>query len=366
MQKPDRTEKDRYAPESLVRQEIRDLQAYHVPSARGLIKLDAMESPYGFPESLVEEWKETVGTARINRYPDPACTRLREIVRGCFQVPDACEIVFGNGSDELIQMIVMLVGGSGRPVLAPEPSFSMYRQICGPLGAEFVGVPLGEDYSLDGDRFLAAVRDRDPACIFLAYPNNPTGNCFDEDVLAEVLEAARGLVVIDEAYFAFCRKTFMNKVVGHDNLMVLRTMSKSGLAGLRLGMLFANRPWTSQIEKIRLPYNINCLTQLSMQFYLEHHEVLDRQARKIAASRETLYGTLQRIPGVAAFPSEANFILFRVQEAESVHAKLRDQGVLVKSLHQPQAALQDCLRVSVGSEAENEAFLKALVIALAG
>ncbi len=360
------TEKDRLAPENLVRQEILDLQAYHVPSARGLIKLDAMESPYGFPDALVEEWKEHMGVARVNRYPDPACTGLREIVRSCFQVPDACEIVFGNGSDELIQMIVLLVGGSGRPVLAPVPTFSMYRQICGALATEFVGVPLKEDYSLDGDRFLRAVRNHDPACVFLAYPNNPTGNCFDEDVLAEVLEVARGLVVVDEAYFAFCRKTFLDAVTGHDNLMVLRTMSKSGLAGLRLGMLFANRPWTSQIEKIRLPYNINCLTQRSMQFYLKHHEVLDRQAREIVAGRENLYAAMQKIPAIAAFPSQANFILFRVKDAGSVHSKLRDQGVLVKSLDQPGTPLQNCLRVSVGSEAENEAFLRALTIVMAG
>jgi histidinol-phosphate aminotransferase len=350
-----------------VRPEICALSAYPVPDARGLIKLDAMENPYTWPEGLRQAWLKRLHSVDVNRYPDPRAAELKQRLRVNMSVPAAAEIILGNGSDELIQMIAMTLARLGQVLLSVEPGFVMYRMIAVFTGMRYEAVALkAEDFSLDAPALLAAIERHRPAVVFLAYPNNPTGNLFNEADLVQVIEAAPGLVVVDEAYAPFTDASFMHRVGQFGNLLVLRTLSKMGLAGLRLGLLAGPSAWMSEIEKTRLPYNINTLTQLSAEFALSHQDVFDEQTRAIRGSRQALFGRLAGLSGVTAFPSAANFILLRLAEgrASPVHASLKSAGVLVKNLHGAHPLLRDCLRVTVGTPDENQAFLEALTAAL--
>ncbi len=349
-------------PEQLIRPEIRALTAYQVPDPGECIKLDAMENPYAWPGELTEPWLEALRGLEVNRYPDPAARELSAALRAFLQLPDAMQLVLGNGSDELIQMILLAVARPDRVVLAPEPTFVMYRMIAEVVGMRYAGVPLGEDFSLDADALFAAVDEHRPAVVFLAYPNNPTGNLFDAGVMEELLRRAPGLVVVDEAYAPFTDASFLPRLGDFDNLLVLRTVSKMGLAGLRLGLLAGDPRWLGEIDKTRLPYNINTLTQASARFALEHAGVLQEQAQHIRAGRADLAARLAGLDGLRVYPSEANFILFRTPagQAGRIFDCLRESGVLVKNLSGAGGALADCLRVTVGTAQENAAFVERL------
>jgi histidinol-phosphate aminotransferase len=344
----------------IIRDDIRALSRYHVPDASGMVKLDAMENPYRLPESVRRRIAAVVSEAEINRYPDAAATRLKTVLRAALDIPDGADIVLGNGSDEIIQMLVLATARPEATVLGLEPSFVMFRLVAAFCGVRYVGVPLTENFLLDVDRTLEAIEKCEPSVVFIAYPNNPTGNLFDETAIERVLEAAPGLVVIDEAYHAFAGRTYMGKLPDRSNLLVMRTLSKLGLAGLRLGLVAGNGEWLEQVDKVRLPYNVSVLTQLVAEEALQHRSLLDEQAQAIKSERTRLYEALQRIPAAQPFPSEANFILFRAGSAEQVFNALRERRVLVKNLHGSHPALQDCLRVTVGTPAENDRFLAAL------
>jgi histidinol-phosphate aminotransferase len=349
-----------------VRPEIRGLTAYHVPDATGLIKLDAMENPYPWPGVLGEAWRATLKSVDLNRYPDPQARALKEALRHSMAVPESMELLLGNGSDELLQIILLAVGSPGRSVVVPAPTFAMYRLISIVAGLDYHEVPLRPDFALDAPAVLAAIEAQRPAVVFLSYPNNPTGNLFDVDALHAIIRASPGLVVLDEAYHAFAEETLMGSLAQYPNLLVLRTLSKLGLAGLRLGILVGPRRWISELEKARLPYNINTLTQVSAAFALQHGELLEAQARAIRAERQRLHSAMAAIPGLEVFPSRANFLLFRGPSAQAprLFASLRAAGVLVKDVSASHALLADCLRVTVGTPEENETFLGALSRAL--
>jgi histidinol-phosphate aminotransferase len=348
------------APEDVIREEIRALKAYPVPDATGMVKLDAMENPYPLPPDLCGRIARLVEQAALNRYPDPSAPALKARLRRAFGVPDGMELLLGNGSDELIQTLALAVRKPGAAVLGVEPSFVMFRMIATLAGAPYVGVDLRDDYSLDIEKFLGEVERHRPGLIFIAYPNNPTGNLFDAALIEKVIEAAPGLVVIDEAYHGFAGRSFLPELSRHPNLLVMRTLSKLGLAGLRLGVLMGAERWIRQLDKVRLPYNVNTLTQLIAAVVLEYGTVLTDQASAIKLERSRLVRELQRVPGVTAYPSDANFILFRVSHAERVFDGLKRRGVLIKSLHGSHRLLADCLRVTVGTPDENTAFLTAL------
>ena len=346
----------------LVRPEIRALAPYHVPDATGMVKLDAMENPYRWPPETIAAWLEQLRSAPINRYPDPEAHTLRARLRESMAVPAQCEIVLGNGSDELIQMIALAVAMPGRTILAPEPSFVMYRMIAAFTGMHYVGVPLQKDFSLDLDAMRAAIVKHQPAAVFLAYPNNPTGNLYDEQAMYTIIEECPGLVIVDEAYHAFAGKSFMDALQRYPNLLVMRTLSKMGLAGLRLGALIGAPAWLTEINKIRLPYNINVLTQISAEFALAHHDILTAQAEQIIAERERLSVELRKLPGLTVYPSSANFILFRTPagRATKIFDGLKHHLVLIKNLDHTGGVLKDCLRVTVGTAEENRLLLIAL------
>ncbi|KPK56051.1 MAG: histidinol-phosphate aminotransferase [Thiotrichales bacterium SG8_50] len=339
-----------------IRPEIQALSAYHVPDAAGLIKLDAMENPYPWPAELVEAWLGELAHVPLNRYPDPSAARLQERLRDAMQIPPAMGLLLGNGSDELIQMMIMALAAPGRVVLAPEPTFVMYRMIAQIAGLRFVGVPLTSEFELDRPAMLEALEREQPAVVFLAYPNNPTGNLFDAADVATIVEMAPGLVVVDEAYHAFAQSSFVPELGRYSNLVVMRTLSKLGLAGLRLGLLAGPQPWLGQFDKVRLPYNIT----------MRHHDVLDRQTAAIRRDRDALSAALRELPSLRVYPSAANFILFRcgAGQAGRIHAELKQRGVLIKNLHGSAPALADCLRVTVGTAQENSAFIAALRVCL--
>ncbi len=348
------------SPETLLRQEVLALNAYHAPAGRGMLKLDAMENPYPLPQNLSEEIARLVMDAPINRYPDASARNLKEKIRAASGLPQDMEILLGNGSDEIIQLLAMAVNKAGAVLLGVEPSFVMYKMIAAFTGMKYVGVPLKDDFSLDLAAVLEAVQRHRPALLFLAYPNNPTGNLFDADAITRIIEAAPGLVVVDEAYYAFTDASFIPKLAQHPNLLVMRTYSKLGMAGLRLGFLAGAERWLEQLEKLRLPYNVGVLPQLVAETLLQHHEVLMEQARQIRQDRTWLYERLVGTVDVRAYPSEANFILFRVAHAGKVFEGLKQRGILIKNLHGAHPALDHCLRVTVGTPEQNDQFITAL------
>lgn len=353
--------------EHLICPEIQNLDAYQVPDTAGLIKLDAMENPYTWPKGLRHEWLEALRVVHLNRYPDPRGDELRAVLRASMGIPDAMGLLLGNGSDELIQMLALAVAQPGRRILSLDPGFVMYRMIALFAGMEYVGVPLrAEDFSLDLSALLAALEKEQPAIVFVAYPNNPTGNLFDADAVVRIIEAAPGLVILDEAYAPFTDYSFLPRLGDWPNLVVMRTLSKMGLAGLRLGYLAGPNELLAEINKTRLPYNVGVLTQVSAVFALHHRGVLDEQTQRIRVERSRLFAKLSRLDGIRPYPSEANFILLRVPagQAGEIFKSLKRNGVLVKNLDGTQPLLEDCLRVTVGRAEENDTFLAALASAL--
>ena len=347
-------------PEHLLRQEVLALHAYPVPPSAGMVKLDAMENPYALPQSLRDEIARLVADAAINRYPDARAQSLKEQICAVTGLPQGMEVLLGNGSDEIIQLLALAVAKPGATLLSVEPSFVMYKMIAAFVGMNYVGVPLTENFALDLPAMLAAIQRHQPALVFLAYPNNPTGSLFDADAIAQIIAAAPGLVVVDEAYYAFASASFIPMLAHYSNLLVMRTFSKLGMAGLRLGFLAGGKPWLEHLEKLRLPYNVGVLTQQVAEKLLQHHDVLLRQAEQIKQDRAWLYERLVGTVDVRAYASEANFILFHVAHATKVFEGLKQRGVLIKNMNGGHSALTDCLRVTVGTPEENELFIKAL------
>ncbi len=351
-------------PKELVRDEVLALSAYHVGEAAGMVKLDAMENPYTLPDALRREIGELAAAAAINRYPNPQASELKARLRRTMAIADGFDILMGNGSDEIIQMMVQALARPGAVLLAPEPTFVMYRVYALLNRMRYVGVPLAADFSLDCAAMLAAIEEHQPALVFLAYPNNPTGNLFAEAEVLRILQAASGVVVLDEAYHAFAQKSFMPRLAAFPNLVVMRTLSKVGMAGLRLGYAAGAPAWMREFDKVRSPYNVNVLTQLLAERLLAYIEVLKEQAASIRAERSRLGAGFDQLFGVKTYASDANFLLLRVPDADKVFAGMKAQGVLVKNLHGSHPLLAQCLRITVGTPEENAQCLAALQASL--
>lgn len=349
-------------PEKLVRPEILELKAYHVPESEGMVKLDAMENPYALPPTLCKQLAEVLSRVELNRYPDPGAKKLREALARKMRVPQGMELLLGNGSDDLIQIVTLALARPGAVMMYPAPTFVMYGMNATFSGMKAVAVALREDYSFDAGAFIARMREEWPALVFIAYPNNPTGALYSEKDVEQVIRAAPGLVVLDEAYHVFAGKSFLPRLAEFPNLVVMRTVSKLGLAGIRLGYLAGRPQWIEQLNKVRQVYNVNVLTQAAALFALERLEVLEEQAALIRSEREKLGKALSALNGITVFPSQANFFLIRVADADRTFERLRSQGVLVRNLNSP--ALKDCLRVTVGTPDENRILLNALREAL--
>ena len=345
---------------AVVRPEIRALTAYEVANAAGLIKLDAMENPYRLPAAVRAKIAAAVADVPVNRYPDGGAASVKTALREAFAIPEGLGLILGNGSDELIQMLTMAVATHDATIMAPDPSFVMYRLTAVYAGVRFVGIPLAADFALDMQAMLEAIERERPALIFLAYPNNPTGNLFAPEHIEAVLQAAPGLVVVDEAYHAFAGRSFLPRISEFPNLVVMRTVSKIGMAGLRLGYATGAPEWTAELEKIRQPYNLNALTQAVAPVLLRESALLEAQATSIKAERSRVSAALAALPGVRVFETHTNFVLARVPDAPRWFDQLRLAGILVKNLHGWHPLLAHCLRITVGMPEENDAVLAAL------
>jgi len=346
--------------DQVIRPEILRLLPYHVPSSSGMIKLDAMENPYSLPETLREEIAQLVTTISANRYPDSNAGSLKASLRETMEIPMGMDIMLGNGSDEIIQIVALSLARPGAVLMSVEPAFVMFRMIATYARMEYIGIPLKANFSLDLDLMLTAITKYQPAVIFIAYPNNPTGNLFDAEAVTRIIESAPGVVVVDEAYHAFADASFMDKLSEYPNLLLMRTLSKLGLAGLRLGLLTGRPEWLMQLEKVRLPYNVGVLTQEVVRKILQYPDILQQQADAIKAERVVMSKYLNVLDGVEAFPSDANFILFRVSKASQVFSELKKRNILIKNLDGSHPLLKNCLRVTIGTPDENKQFLRVL------
>jgi histidinol-phosphate aminotransferase len=345
----------------LIKPNVRKLAAYHVDETRVRIKLDAMENPFLMPLAVRRGIGAAVRDTAINLYPDPSGKELKKAIASLWKMKPE-QMVLGNGSDELIQAIILAFGG---PVLIPAPTFAMYDITARALAQDAVAVPLDENFDLDADALLKEAKKSGAKVIFLACPNNPTGNRFSGKAVKQILDHANAAVVIDEAYYSFSGRTYLPLLNKYPNLIVLRTLSKIGFAGLRIGVLAASRSVVAELNKIRLPYNINSLSQAAAVTALKHKDVLDSQISVLISEREKLYNNLSLMQGVTVYPSETNFILFRTKaDASNVHRKLKQAGILIKNLDRP-GPLKNCLRVTIGTPVENREFIQNLTRILA-
>jgi histidinol-phosphate aminotransferase len=353
---------------TVIRDEVRAVSAYAVPDSTGLIKLDAMENPFALPPQVARELGERLAQVPLNRYPPADPRAFKGKLARAIGLPEGMALLLGNGSDELIHLMIQACAKPGATVLSPWPSFEMYDLASRFDGCRFVAVPLAADFSLDRERLLAAIDEHRPAVIFVSWPNNPSGNLFDRATVEAVLGAAPGLVVLDEAYLPFARDTWLPQLPRWPNLLVLRTFSKLGLAGIRLGYLCGDPAWIAEFNKVRPPYNVNVLTLAAADFMLDRLPLLDEQAAIVRAERERLLARLRAMAGVTTFDSAANFVLFRVDggspAADRVFAQLKSRGILIKNRTHAHPLLAGCLRVTVGTPAENDAFVAALAASL--
>jgi histidinol-phosphate aminotransferase len=349
---------------SLIRQDVQSMHAYAIQDSRGLIKLDAMENPHQLPPALRRQLGERLAEVAINRYPGDRVNDLRRALAAHAGMPEGCDIMLGNGSDELISLVAMACDVPGASILAPLPGFVMYAMSAQLQGLKFIGVDLTPDFALDERAMLSAIAEHRPSIIYLAYPNNPTANLWDDAVIAKIVEAAPGLVVIDEAYQPFSSRSYVDRLARHEHVLLMRTMSKFGLAGVRIGYMMGRKDLVAEIDKVRPPYNVSVLNCEAALFALAHQDEFARQAADIRSQREGIQAVLRALPRVKAFASDANMILVRVPDAARTFEGMKQRGVLVKNVSKMHPLLANCLRLTVGTAAENERMLSALQASL--
>lgn len=350
-----------------IRQDVKSMHAYAIQDSRGLIKLDAMENPFRLPPALQRELGERLGRVAINRYPVQSTADVVAALSRFVDLPAGCKLILGNGSDELIDILSVACDVPGATLLAPLPGFVMYQMSAQLRGLNFVGVPLTADFELDEAAMLAAIEHHRPALTYIAYPNNPTANLFSDSIIDRIVAAVgaqNGLVVFDEAYQPFSSRTWMQRMAQHPHVLVMRTLSKFGLAGVRLGYLCGHAALIDEVDKVRPPYNISVLNAEATLFALEHADEYARQAALLRQERSRLSAALAATPGVQVFPSDANMVLVRVPDAKRCFEGMKARGVLVKHIAGLHPLLANCLRLTVGAPDENDAMIRALKASL--
>lgn len=347
-----------------VRQDVQSMHAYAIQPSAGYVKLDAMENPFRLPPELQRELGERLGRVAINRYPTGCVADVVEALSRYVELPAGCKLMLGNGSDELISLLAMACDRPGNTIVAPLPGFVMYEMSAKLQGLGFVGVPLTAGFELDAPAMLAAIERHRPAITYIAYPNNPTANLFDEGIVERIVAAVgaqgHGFVVFDEAYQPFSSRSWMQRLAVHEHVLVMRTLSKFGLAGVRLGYMAGAAALIDEIDKVRPPYNISVLNAEATLFAIDHADEFARQAAVLRAERERLQSSLRDMPGVTPYPSEANMILVRVPDSARAFAGMKERGVLVKHIAGLHPLLANCLRLTVGTPEENTLMIDAL------
>ena len=349
----------------LIREEIIRQEGYHADVVSCRIKLDANESPFTLSPSLTDALFEKMKRVRLNRYPEPGSPVIRERFARYYGVKQDMLMV-GNGSDELIQLLCSALSDTNPAVMTPVPAFAMYRFISLNAGRTVTEVPLeAKTFELNVDAMLDQMAQKSPALVFISYPNAPTGNCFHKKNIEAVIAKSTGIVVVDEAYGIFSGKTLIPLLEKYDNLVILKTLSKVGLAAMRIGFLIGQPSLVRELDKVRLPYNINALSQVAANFYIDQQAFFSAQVAEVVKGRNELFEALRKIEGFHPYPTDANFIFLRCDlDADRIHRDLIARGVLIKNLSGP-GVLKNCMRVTVGSREENEEFLEALKSAIA-
>ena len=343
-----------------LRADVQGMHGYAVQPSAGLVKVDTMENPFRLPPALRKELGERLAEVALNRYPAERGDVLRAELAKQADMPAGCDIMLGNGSDELISLLTLAADVPGNVVMAPLPGFVMYEMAAKLQGLKFVGVPLTPEFELDGPAMLAAVREHRPALVYLAYPNNPTANLWNDHIVDAIIEAAPGMVVIDEAYQPFAARDSRARLERHEHVLLMRTMSKFGLAGVRIGYMMGRAALIGEIDKLRPPFNVSVLNCEAALFALEHVDDYAKQAATIRAEREKLAAAIRALPGVQPFPSEANMILVRVPDAKRVFDGMKARGVLIKNVSGLHPLLANCVRITIGTPEENPQTLAAL------
>ena len=344
--------------EQWLRSDIKNINAYHVPDSKNLLKLDAMESPFGVPIDLKKDFLDYINKAEVNRYPDAASTQLKDTLRNLMDVPKEFEILLGNGSDELIQLLA-LACNEGDLIMSFEPSFVMYEMVSKYAHLKYHGIKLDSNFDINLSETISAINSKNPKLIFIAYPNNPTGNAFDYDAILEIIGSTDALVVLDEAYYAYSDRSFLSEIFNFSNLLVLRTISKIGFAGLRLGLLIGSKETITQLNKLRLPYNINVLTQASANFLLRDKQGILKNAKILIDERQRLFEVLSSFSQLKVYPSQTNFLLLQCDDAQTLHSSLIEKGILIKGFSND-SELSEFLRISVSEPSENNILIEAL------
>lgn len=344
--------------EQWLRSDIKNIDAYHVPVSKDMIKLDAMESPFGVPEDLKVEFLKCIEQSEVNRYPEADPNSLKDTLRSLMDIPDEFGILLGNGSDELIQLLALACSKDDL-IMSFEPSFVMYELVSKYVNLEYFGVQLDSNFDINLSDALLIIEREKPKIIFIAYPNNPTGNCFDYDAIIEIIKSTNSMVILDEAYYAYSDKSFLSEISNFPNLLVLRTISKIGFAGLRLGLLIGDQETIAQLNKLRLPYNINALTQTSANFLLQDKQRIINNAQIIIEERRRLAHELSLFSKFKVYPSQTNFILVHSEDAHSLHTALKENGILIKGFPKG-SKLSDFIRISVSEPVENNILIDAI------
>ncbi|MGV0005687.1 MAG: pyridoxal phosphate-dependent aminotransferase [Candidatus Porifericomitaceae bacterium WSBS_2022_MAG_OTU9] len=337
-----------------LRQEILQVEAYQgSPEAKAIIRshMDAAESPYNLARQ--QQLQQKIGDLELNLYPPGNAAAMLASLRRYFSVPDQYAMLAGNGSDELIQIIATAMATNGACALAAEPCFVMYRRLSTMAKLEYVGVPL-QRHSLQFDMpaMRAAIKKHQPRIIWVANPNNPTGIDCNRDDLAEIIDLAPGVVVVDEAYQPYAGTSILRQPLAA-NVLVLNTLSKIGFAGLRVGALIAQPQWIQQLDKVRLPYNINTTSQHIVELMLQNVSLINEKVQAVCADRAQLLSELERL-GCTVWPSATNFLLVRIEgRANHIHSQLAAQGIAVKNMHNSHPLLDNCIRITVGTPQDN-------------
>jgi len=338
---------------------VLSLKPYHVESTDCEIKLHANENPFPPSKELLDLFSASLQKLQLNRYPDPDSKALKDSIANRLDIKTE-RLVIGNGSDEIILFLLQVFCQEGDTIIFPEPTFAMYSIIAQSLSIKSASISLDSQWNFNADALLRSAEENNSKIIFLSYPNNPTGNCFSDIQVQKVIESFQGIVVIDEAYHDFSRKSFINQIEEHNNLVVLRSLSKIGLAALRVGFGVADPLVINEINKVRLPYNSNTISQTFAEHLTTNFEAVQEQIDSIVDERHRLLGELQKIESVTAFPSDSNFILFKTEKsANNIFTYLTKNGILVRNLSS-HPKLNNCLRVTVGTKSENDRFLSKL------
>jgi histidinol-phosphate aminotransferase len=342
------------------RDDLRALVGYHSPQLDVSVRLNTNESPYAPPDEFVERWLSELRAVPLNRYPDRDARDLRRALGAHLGQP-AERLFCANGSNEVLQTILLTYGGHGRRALVFEPTYALHSHIARITGTDVVVGERRADFTVDPEVARDLVREHDPAVVFVCSPNNPTGTVEAAEVVETLLSATHGLVVVDEAYGEFAPRSALDLVRDDSRLVVVRTYSKVwSMAALRLGFAVAP-PWlVERLEHVVLPYHLPVATQIAGRVALQWDAAMRERVDHLVDERERIVDALARVDGVAAYPSGANFVLFRVDtDGHALWHGLVQRGVLVRDCS-GWPRLSGCLRVTVGTPEENDAFLVAL------